>query len=144
MPTPLGIRHRISSPLAAALVVLTLALTGWAQALLRDAATAAPVLEVRVVPGKPDTAPEPWRSPIPYASISRDVGIEGTAVLQTTAERVLHGPIPESPVDPRPTPAPYRGGAILPAEAEAARSSLSFNLAPAPVPNPRASACGMQ
>jgi ABC-type enterobactin transport system permease subunit len=106
------------SSAAIVLLVLAITLVGFAEATLRGAVSPA---RVNLAPGK---AADNWRPvrlgdvrlprpTIPYAAISADAGVGGSAILQSTAANVLAAPIPGSPVDPGPPiPARYTGRAI--------------------------------
>jgi hypothetical protein len=103
---------------AIVLLVLVITLAGATAATLRDAT---PTVHISPAPSKageegPFVSLGDVRLPPPtnpYASISRDAGVGGSAILQSTAANVLAAPIPGSPVYPGPPiPARYAGGAI--------------------------------
>ncbi len=100
------------------LLVLVITLVGATETTIRDTA---PTVRVSPVPMKAiEDAPfvilgdvRLQRPTSPYASISRDAGAGGSAILQSTAANVLAAPIPGSPVYPGPPiPPRYTGGPI--------------------------------
>jgi hypothetical protein len=106
------------SSAAIVLLVLVITLVGASEATLRDAA---PTVHVSSAPVKA-REDRPFVSlgdvrllppTIPYASISPDAGVGGSAILQSTAANLLAAPIPGSPVHPGPPiPAHFTRGAI--------------------------------